>query len=384
MQFLAGLAGWRTYLAQGANALFAVGTITAAIATYSGALGMGSGLAFVAVLLATSQLCNALGGIFQRMATQDLKANLAELPTDLVDVEQLVQKVLEAAKAINTPVMPDVPPRQASSSSIATALIVVGLLLCGSAAMASPPIAIIQGPKSAEPGEEILLDLSMSEGEPMVYGWQVYPKIPNKKQLTIAKDGKTCRLASFPGVYTVQGQVANMEGINTVEWTITIPGNPPCPSPPNPTPAPGPSPVPTPTPVVPVPVVPVPVVPVVPVPVPPDALPAGEFDGLPAAVRALALTVNSPTRAAEAAKLADAFDSLASQIVAVKTLQTPLAIVDAIGKAFNSSVPASWDAGFRAKAVARMKEIYEGGKLATPERWAAMLREVSVGLRAVK
>ena len=56
----------------------------------------------------------------------------------------------------------------------------------------------------------------------------------------------------------------------------------------------------------------------------------------------------------------------------------------AIGIAFNGSVPAAWDEAFRSKAIAKLKTLFEGGQLATSEKWAAVLREVVIGLRAVK
>jgi hypothetical protein len=257
----------------------------------------------------------------------------------------------------------------------------LSVLLLGGSAWAVPPTAIINGPKAAEAGEELIFDASMSEGEPTLYAWRVFPQLQGRKQLTVLEGGKKVRLASFPGTYLVRLMVANTEGIADHEHQVTIPGPTPCPPAPTPSPV-----VPVPVPVPPVP--PAPPMPPTPLPVPPappmpDTLPVGEFDGLPAAVRALALAVNSPNRSAEAAKLADALEAVASQIAA-KSLTGPDQIVKAIGAAFNGAVSPVWDAEFRVKAVARMKDLFVTGKLTSGDRWAAMLREVVVGLRSVK
>jgi hypothetical protein len=205
------------------------------------------------------------------------------------------------------------------------------------------------------------------------------------------------RVASFPGRYLVRVMVANSDGISDHDHTITIPGPTPCPPAPEPAPAPAPGPVvpPVPNPVIPVPgpqptPVPVPTPPVpptpppapLPVPIPPD-LPPGEFDGLPAAIKALALSVVSVNRAAEAARLADALEALASQIAA-GAIRTPLEAFNAIGPAFDSATTEAWDKTFRDKAVRRMEALHNAGKLPTVDRWRAMLTEAVTGLRAVK
>lgn len=249
--------------------------------------------------------------------------------------------------------------------------------------LAAEPVAIVNGPRTAESGEEVILDASKSEGSPTVYKWRVYPELKGRKQLTVLEGGSQVRLATFPGRYLVRLMVANADGISDQDHIITIPGTPPCPPTPDPTPGPEPTPLPTPTPTpLPVPPTPLPT-PTPPLPVPAPDLPPGEFDGLPAAIKALALSVVSPTRAAEAAKLADAFEALGAQLAA-GTLKTPISIVAAIGSAFNAASTAAWDTAFRPAAVARMKALYDAGKLSTPERWRAMLIEAATGLRAVK
>lgn len=380
MQFLSILAGWRTYLANAGSLLMGLSQVMVAIATATGGLTLENGVAVSVVLLGLSQVFRAAAGIFQRMATQTVQQNLAEMWDDISQVRQLIDMMIKPGGPVNPspPVpFPDDPGRPVSSG-----LILFALLLMGSSAMAVQPKAIVNGPKVAEAGEELIFDASMSEGEPDLFEWRVYPALAGKKQLTVLDGGKRVRLSSYPGTYLIRLMVANREGISDHDHQVYIPGPSPCP--PAPTPGPVvPVPVPGPTPPNPAPVpVPVPV-PVPPVPPMPDVLPAGEFDGLPAAVKALALAVNSASRTAEAAKLADALEAVAAQIAA-KSLTTPDAIVKAIGAAFNQAVTPAWDTEFRVKAVARMKDLYLAGKLPNGDRWAAMLREVVAGLRAVK
>lgn len=383
--FIASWSGWRTYIAHGAQVCVALSAILTVAVTYAGGITLEHGVALTAVLGGASQLLAALGGVFQRMATQSLQQDLAELPSDVKNVKAIIQD-LES--------LPTKP--SGTAQSVAGAIVLV--LLLGSSAsaqavvgapmfeIAKPPIAVIVGPKMAEPGDEIILDASASEGEPHLFKWVVVPEVKGKKQITAIDGGKKIRLASWKGQYEVEVMIANKYGIDSHKMTITVMDiEPPEPAPaPKPTPTPSPAPAPTPAPVI-VPVVPVPA-PVVPVPVPTPVgpvLPAGNFDNLPSAVYQLAMGVNTTSRASEAGKLADALEGVAAQLSA-GTLKTPLGIVDAIGKAFNGAVPASWDTDFRTKAVAKMKSLYEGGKLPIPDAWATMLREVVTGLRAVK
>lgn len=345
LTILANWTGYRTYAAHTAQILTVLAAMCTTLTTYAGGITLENGVTATAMLGMLSMTFSGLGGIFQRIATANLQAAVK------------VSSVL--------------------------------FLLCGSAfGLERSPVAIVTGQRSADPGDEIILDGGTSENDPLQFEWRMVssaPELKGKKQLTPADSGKTCKLASHPGTHVVMLLVANKHGIDFTTYTVTVAGSVYCP----PAPAPGPTPiVPVIVPLVPVPgpvapVVPVPIVPPAP-PIPaPDALPLGEFDGLPAKVRVLALTVNSATRPAEAVKLADALEAIAAQLSA-GTLKSPLSIVSAIGTAFNGSVPKAWDADFRTKAIAAMKTLYEAGKLATPDRWAAMLREVEVGLRSVK
>jgi len=361
---LAALAGWRTYIAQASQFLIGLAAMCSLLATYFGAVTLENGVTLGAVLIALAHVAQGAGGFFQRLATQSV-AN---------DLELMRLSGRSAPPVTHAP--------DPFSNAATRRLALFFALSLGSVAYAAPPVAIINGPKHGEPGEELIYDLSQSEGmqpaagELRLWRWKVSPELPGRKQLTILDGGSKVRLASFPGTYYLRGMVGNADGMDDHVYQVIIPGSVPCPpvDPIVPVPVPIPKPV--------VPVVPVPVVPV-PVPVPQPNLPAGEFGGLPAAVYALAETVVSANREAEAKKLADALEAMASQISAGGLKGAP-AIVAAIGIAFNGSVPAAWDEAFRSKAIAKLKTLFEGGQLATSEKWAAVLREVVIGLRAVK
>lgn len=372
--------GKKTYLAGVAEVLMAISSIATFMVTMAGGLQFENGVKYSAVLIALSAVASGLGKIFQRMATADLKTALASIP----DMEPLLLEFVAQLKAAK-PAAPDPFGGADKRPAVPTVpMLLFAFLLMGAAAQAAQPVAIITGPKLAEPGEEIILDLSQSEGEPTLFKWTVTPELKGRKQLSVLEGGKKVRLASYPGEYYVTGMIANGDGIDAHTYLVKIPGTPPCPPTPAPVPTP-PGPV-VPTPVVPVPtptpVVPVPT-PVVPTPTPVPDLPVGEFDGLPAKVKALAMLVASTNRVAEAGKLADGLEAVSSQIAA-GTLKTPIAIVGAIGDTFDGTVPAAWDADFRLKSIATVKALFEAGKLQTPDRWSVLLKEICTGLRAVK
>jgi len=403
MSWLTKLSGYRTYLSSTAAILMSVSATLAVIATTFGGLDIGNGVMIAAACAGLAKVCSSLAQIFQRAATATSTADLSILLKEIADLRNQIATLAVIPSPPTPPVdppLPEFPERDIRGASLPGKLL--GLILCvvladSLEAHAIEPKAIIAGPKVAEAGEEIILDASTSEGEPTVFAWRIYPRLDGRKQLTVLEGGRSVRVASFPGRYLVRVMVANADGISDHDHTITIPGPTPCPPAPEPGPGPAPGPVvpPVPAPVVPVPgpnpsPLPVPVPPVpptpppmpVPVPVVPD-LPPGEFDGLPAAIKALALSVVSVNRSAEAARLADAFEAIASQIAA-GAIRTPVEVFGAIGPAFDSATTPAWDADFRSKAVARMQSLYKAGKLSTVDRWRAMLTEAVTGLRAVK
>ncbi len=405
MGFLTRLSGYRTYLSATATILMSVSATLAVIATTFGGLDIGNGVMIAAACAGLAKVSSSLAQIFQRAATATSTSEISSLLAEIDALRKQISTLTNVPRPNFPPLPPDpplpnFPPVDVRGGSLPGKLL--GLILCvllaeSLEANALEPKAIIAGPKVAEAGEEIILDASTSEGDPKVFAWRIYPRLDGRKQLTVLEGGKSVRVASFPGRYMVRLMVANSDGISDHDHTITIPGPTPCPPAPEPSPGPAPGPVvpPVPNPVIPVPgpqptpgPVPVPPVPPpappvpVPVPVVPD-LPPGEFDGLPSAIKALALSVVSVNRAAEAAKLADSFEALNAQIAA-GAIKTPFEAFNAVHDAFDSSTTPAWDDGFRTKAVRRMESLYKAGKLATVDRWRAMLTESVTGLRAVK
>lgn len=424
---LAALTGYRTYLSAAATILLSLSSVFAFVGTSFGAISLDNGLTLGVVCVALSLASTALANIFQRAATANTASDLAKLiENSQPDIDTLVNQVKSLIHSNPpAPVKPDLPlqnfptrdfrgaavyipgsagsqypPLSGASGEASpgtqlsadnggsggtnTPLIVLAfLLMFGGVTAAAPPVAIISGPRTAEPGEEVILDASTSEGDPKVFAWRIYPQLAGRKQLTVLEGGKRVRVASFPGRYLVRVMMANEDGISDHDHVVNIPGAAPCPPAPDPSPGPAPGPiVPTPTPD-PIPT-PTPVPPAPPMPVPPPApdLPPGEFDGLPAAVKALAMQVVSPNRAAEAAKLADAFEVIAAKFAAGAL--TPVGSPKAIAEAFNSATSPAWDAGFRTSAIAKLRQVYDAGKLSSPDRWRAFFMEAAIGLRAVK
>ena len=211
------------------------------------------------------------------------------------------------------------------------------------------------------PGQQLVLssDHSIHGCHPDSIIWSVKPDV----QKTLSRDG-TSLILTTPKDYvelTIQQSVALADKVATA--TVELKSGTPNVNPtPNPQPGPGPTPLPGPTPT--------------------PSLPVGEFGGLPSAIWALAGQVTSTNRAAEAGRLADAFESLAAQ-VAAGAIKTAPEIVAAVGSQFNAVSTPAWDAAFRVKSVAKMRQLYTDGQLATPDKWQAMLKEAAVGLRAV-
>lgn len=376
------LNGYRTYLSAAATILLSLSSVFAFVGTSFGAISLDNGLTLGAVCGGLALASTALANIFQRAATAKLSDQTQSDLQTLLNQFNLLINNTPPAPVKPDPQLPSFPDRNVTDGSTPIIVFLFMLMFCGSAA-AAPPVAIISGPRTAEPGEEVILDASTSEGDPKVFAWRIYPQLAGRKQLTVLEGGKRVRVASFPGRYLVRVMMANEDGISDHDHVVNIPGAAPCPPAPDPSPGPAPGPiVPTPTPDPGPAPAPVPPAPPMPVPPPVPDLPPGEFDGLPAAIKALAMTVVSPNRAAEAAKLADAFEVIAAKFAA-GTL-TPIESPKAIAEAFNSATSSAWDSEFRKKAVAKLKQVYDAGKLSSPDRWRAFFIEAAIGLRAVK
>lgn len=262
----------------------------------------------------------------------------------------------------------------------------VGLLLAACLSchlFAADPKPQIDGPVTAVAGDMITLDATKSVGVKH-FRWRLLaPQIPGRKLLEAAPDNKTCRIASYPATYVVQLLVGNEEGVDAVTHQIIVSGecvtplpNPPAPTPtpvpPGPGPGPGPTPDPGPTP------------PPVPPPNPDPVFPPGQFS-ISLDVYKWASAVESPKRAQECLALAQAGEALAAQIAA-GTVKGDQAILNAIGAALELSTNgdvAAWKP-FRQQLANRVKTIYFAGKLKSAADWSALIREVSLGLKAVK
>jgi hypothetical protein len=279
----------------------------------------------------------------------------------------------------------------------ATTIGCIALLLClAGAANAAPPKAVINGPTTGTAGELLTLDASQSEGEGIKFLWRVTPDVAGRRLFRVCdKDPSRVSIASLPGVWDYTLVVSNADGADLLTWRVSIPGTPqptpsplpprpgpdvvpPLPSPPTPpTPGPGPAPSPTPGPT------PDPTPrPPEPTPVPPTPVP---LTGFAADVAGWVKLVVSPTRDAEAKRLADACEATASAIAA-GAHSGPAAILAAIKAANNAALGASLSAWgpFAARYTAALGIKYAAGELKTNEQWSVMLTETAKGLRGAK
>ena len=240
------------------------------------------------------------------------------------------------------------------------------LLLAGTASAAGPK-AIINGPATAVPGELVTLDASGSQGENLRFRWSVQPDQPGRIMFEECPKGSgKIRISTFPGVWHYTVFVFNAEDSDVLTWAVTIPGGTvptPSPTPPAPTP---PSPAP-------------------PAPVPPTPPPQPSTFGIRDQIRVWAMTVSSPNKVANAARLADAADALAAA-VAAGTTSGPAKILAALtaanALALGSDL-AAWKS-FGVSYAAAIGGLYAMKKLPTDADWAEMLRETAAGLRLVK
>ncbi len=222
--------------------------------------------------------------------------------------------------------------------------------------------AVITGPTGGRPGDLLVLDAGNSTAD--YFAWSVEPELPNERPTILPiEDGKKCIICSVPGRYVVVLAVSNSLGIDQLKWTVTV-GDGPVP-PPGPGPSPGPGPTPPPLPV-------------------PPVIPDGQFAIARVAYDA-AMSVESTSRAAEAQALAAGLDGVAASISA-GVLSGAQKILAAILQANNAALGANmpkW-VGWGAAVSERLKAIYLAGLLKSTDDWAACLREVSIGLKAVQ
>jgi hypothetical protein len=283
-------------------------------------------------------------------------------------------------------------PPSGGSSSMMLALSLLIVLALPATLFAAPPSASISGPSGGVPGDAITLDGSQSRC--CVFRWDVVRRGFSEADThyRISEDGRTCQINSYPGIYDVTLSVANEEGISVKRHTVTIwntsppgpsptpppvPPVPPLPTPPGPQPAPEPTPPnPEPTPAPPTPPAP---------PSPPD-LPDGKFGAARFTRDAVLQHVTGATRAAEAVKLAGAWEGVSAAISA-GTVRGVLSITAAMKAANSSALGADgvtrWSK-FGSVLAAKLTELYGAGSLKTSDDWATIISEGATGLRAVK
>ncbi len=110
-------------------------------------------------------------------------------------------------------------------------------------AFAEQPKAVISGPTGGVAGDIIVLDATQSIGK--FRKWMVAPKLQSGRQTIMEIEGGTrAIIASVPGQYNVTLIVSNEEGIDVIEYVVSIGGGPT----PNPQPQPQPQPQPNPPP----------------------------------------------------------------------------------------------------------------------------------------
>lgn len=255
------------------------------------------------------------------------------------------------------------------------------LLLFPAAVQAEPLKAVLVVPQTAISGTDVYLDGSQSTGDIEHFLFFAATKSGVEGRIVSTTDKNKPRMLSFPGEWIVTLIVVSDEGkYDKVTATCTIPGQGGCPEPlpPGPTPIPpNPDPGPQPKPVPPTPQ--------------PDVVPAGEF-GIAPKIHAIASAVNSPTRAADCKAMADQCDVYAAQIAA-GTLTDPQKLVNGMAAeikkypAFKDSVPLV-GAEIQAAMKAHPARLKVNGlvqfSMADPDGWRQLMKELGVGLRAVK
>lgn len=268
---------------------------------------------------------------------------------------------------------------------------ILAFLLLATVAQAQPLKAILVVPQTAVSGSDVYIDASQSTGE--IQHYLIFAEMLDSNGRVLKKgdivptgDKTKPRLRSLVGRWRIRLiVVAEDERYDEAEAVCLIPGiGGSCPEP---DPMPGPQPEPQPQPIPPKPVPPGPQ----PLPPPDPIVPVGEF-GIAPKIYAIGSKVDSQTRAAEAKQLADACDVFAAQIAA-GTMTDPQALLNEMAmklKAF----PA-WKSSVGPIGVAIQEAIKANPvrfkvngvlsfTMADPSAWQVLLKEIGVGLRAVK
>ncbi|HWL10931.1 MAG TPA: hypothetical protein VNQ76_21160, partial [Planctomicrobium sp.] len=162
-------------------------------------------------------------------------------------------KIFDFIKSPNSDDDDDSPPSPLrpvfSQPDIPFSLAIAATLCFASVSLAGQPRAVISGPSAAAAGDQIQLSAKQSIAD--LYRWTVTRRTAGPVRFSESPDRSELSLNSYPGVYDVTLIVANSDGIDVAQSTITVfntsvPG--PSPAPPTPVPIPEPQPQPQPVP----------------------------------------------------------------------------------------------------------------------------------------
>lgn len=203
---------------------------------------------------------------------------------------------------------------------------------------------IIEAPTEAKIGQMVRFDVSKSSGT--MFKWRVIPTTTNFETYEGGK--KACFSSETPGEYTFVVACALNGSVDVKTHTLKITGNDP--TPPTPTPTPPPSPTST----------------------------------LNAKIKSWITEVNSPTKKAEALKLAGNFSDVAAKIDA-GTLTTPEDIITKLADSDRTILGTQLSAWvpFLTDLQNEMKNRSAAGVLTTPAQHSDLLKEIAQGLKEV-
>lgn len=310
-----------------------------------------------------------------------LRLAIAKLPEKQQDA---LYRLFTLWRSVSEQIQPQPPvdPRPASSLGVMLLIFVLGTTTASAAEVR------IVGPKGVPvagyPAELFI------QGAPLgsTIGWDSVPRYEGLPFVEPQDDGYAAKLNTMAGAWKLIVAITP-PGEPTVfrYFDFTVPGTAYVPIP-------GPSPQPLPIPVPPPPTPPLPPPNPPPVPPKPDPLPPPSVDfQIADRVAAIASTINSPQRAVEVVRLADAAEALAGQ-VAAGTVKRADDVMVRIGQGIKGLNSSAWSA-VAPKFTALMKETWEthgdgplqlteDGDIVEPTSWSDLLREIATGLRRVR
>lgn len=263
----------------------------------------------------------------------------------------------------------------------------LSLMALTSITIAGQPRAVISGPSAAAAGDQISLSAKQSIAD--LYRWTVTRRTAGPVRFSESDDRAELQLNSYPGIYDVTLMVANSDGIDIAQSTVTVfnaqvPG--PAPSPPAPVPIPEPEPAPSPGPA--------------PAPSPPDhtptpdpepTFPAGRF-AVSQKVYDRAKAIPLPARSVSS-RMAEQLEAVAASISAgtlkgrtVLLAYDPTPILNEVASALAqtaSSHRAEWQP-FAEAINDDVQQLWDAGKLRNDSDFATLFLEIASGLSAVK